>query len=82
MSAAGMESPFAVVRGTSFAAPIVAGLLARQLNTIDKERADAAIAVLVAQATDLGARGVDKIYGNGLVGNDLRPPEQLALTAH
>ena len=78
MSAASMESPFGVVRGTSFAAPIVAGLLARQLNTINKERADAAIAALVAQATDLGARGVDKIYGNGLVGNDLRPPEQLA----
>ncbi len=36
------------------------------------------MAALVAQATDLGARGVDKIYGNGLVGEELRPPEQLA----
>jgi subtilisin family serine protease len=78
MSAAGIESPFGVVRGTSFAAPIVAGLLARQLSAINKEQADAAVAALVAQAADLGARGVDKVYGNGLVGNDLRPPEQLA----
>jgi hypothetical protein len=81
MSAAGIDAPFGVVRGTSFAAPIVAGLLARQLTTINKSQADAAIAALVARATDLGSKGVDKIYGNGLVGNDLRPPEQLALTA-
>lgn len=79
MSAAGIDAPFGVVRGTLFAAPIVAGLLARQLSAVNKEQADAAIAALVAQATDLGAKGVDKIYGNGLVGNDLRPPEQLGL---
>jgi subtilisin family serine protease len=78
MSAAGIESPFGLVRGTSFAAPIVAGLLARQLSAVNKELADAAVAGLVAQATDLGSRGADKIYGNGLVGNELRPPEQLA----
>jgi hypothetical protein len=81
MSAAGIDAPFGVVRGTSFAAPIVAGLLARQHSAVDKEQADAAIAALVAQATDLGARGVDKIYGKGLVGEGLRPPEQLSLTA-
>lgn len=78
MSAAGIESPFGLVRGTSFAAPIVAGLLARQVSAVNKEQADAAVAALVAQATDLGAKGVDKIYGNGLVGGDLRPPEKLA----
>ncbi|MBL8271455.1 S8 family serine peptidase [Steroidobacter sp.] len=78
MSAAGVESPFGLVRGTSFAAPIVAGLLAAQLSAVNKEQADAAVAALVAQATDLGAKGVDKVYGNGLVGNDLRPSEQLA----
>jgi hypothetical protein len=78
MSAAAIEAPFGLVRGTSFAAPIVAGLLARQLTAIDKAQADAAIANLVAQATDLGARGFDTIYGYGLVGNELRPPEQLA----
>jgi subtilisin family serine protease len=80
MSAAGIEAPFGVVRGTSFAAPIVAGLLARRLPALNKAQADAAIAALVSQATDLGARGVDKIYGNGLVGEELRSPEQLALS--
>lgn len=78
MSAAGIESPFGVVRGTSFAAPIVAGLLARQLGAINKDQADSAVATLASQATDLGARGVDKVYGNGLVGNELRPSEKLA----
>jgi hypothetical protein len=83
MSAAGIDAPFGVVRGTSFAAPLVAGLLARQLVAVGgKEQADLAIANLIAQATDLGARGVDKIYGNGLVGDDLRPPEKLASVAN
>ena len=43
-----------------------------------KKQAEAAVALLVAQATDLGARGTDKIYGNGLVGDDLRMSEKLA----
>lgn len=81
MSAASIESPFGRVRGTSFAAPIVAGLLARQLSAVNREQADAAVASLVGQATDLGARGLDKVYGNGLVGEALRPPEQLAASA-
>ena len=81
MSAAGIESPFGLVRGTSFAAPIVAGLLAKQLSTIGKEQAEAAVTSLIAQAADLGAKGVDKIYGYGLVGNELRPSEKLAAAA-
>jgi hypothetical protein len=68
MSAAATEHPFALVRGTSFAAPIVSGLLAAQLHQPDRANADAAIVALTAQAIDLGARGPDKIYGSGLVG--------------
>lgn len=78
MSAAGIETPFAKVRGTSFASPLVAGLLARSINAPGKERAESAVAMLVAQATDLGAKGTDKVYGNGLVGDDLRMSEKLA----
>jgi len=78
MSAAGIETPFARVRGTSFASPIVAGLLARNIVTPGKEQAESAVATLLAQATDLGARGIDKVYGNGLVGDDLRMSEKLA----
>lgn len=78
MSAAGIDAQFGLVRGTSFAAPIAAGLLARQLSRVDKQQADAAVAALVSQAVDLGSRGRDKIYGDGLIGEALRPPESLA----
>jgi Subtilase family len=78
MSAAGVTPAFQLVRGTSFAAPIVAGMLAQELTTIDKQRATAAVAALVQRTTDLGPRGRDKIYGDGLVGETVRPSEQLA----
>jgi subtilisin family serine protease len=60
---------FAPVRGTSFAAPIVAGLLAAALDAPDPARRDAAIAALAARAVDLGARGRDEVYGAGEVGS-------------
>lgn len=61
---------YTVVRGTSFASPIVAGLIARDLDAANG--AAQAEAALARSATDLGARGVDRIYGAGLVGSDLR----------
>lgn len=78
MSAAGIEAPFARVRGTSFASPIVAGLLALHISVPNKEQAESAVALLATQATDLGSKGADKVYGNGLVGDDLRMSEKLA----
>jgi hypothetical protein len=56
------------MRGTSFAAPIVAGLLARQLSAADPRAAQSALASLRGDARDLGARGRDDVYGYGLVG--------------
>lgn len=61
MAAAGARGGYLAVRGTSFAAPLVAGLIARQ----------GARAEMLA-ATDLGAPGADPVYGRGLVGFDLR----------
>lgn len=55
-------------RGTSFAAPVVAGLLAARLPTPDREAAQAALSVLAHQAVDAGAPGRDPVYGHGLVG--------------
>ncbi|HKU16653.1 MAG TPA: S8 family serine peptidase [Steroidobacteraceae bacterium] len=78
MAAAGLDTGFALVRGTSFAAPIAAGLFVRQLTQLDRAHAEAALAALTSQAIDLGARGPDKVYGNGLVGDTLRPPPELA----
>ena len=79
MAAAMLSPSFAAVRGTSFAAPIVAGLLAAQLREPDVAGAERAIAALTQQAVDLGSRGFDKVYGNGLVGNSLRTVPALAL---
>lgn len=81
MAAAELSPTFAVVRGTSFAAPIVAGLLAASLHEPNREAATKAIDALAAQATDLGSRGVDKTYGAGLVGDSVRSEAALALAS-
>jgi hypothetical protein len=62
------------VRGTSFAAPIVAAMLATQMPDLDADAAHAVIARLALSALDLGPRGVDPIYGYGLVGESWRVP--------
>lgn len=78
MAAARTPRGYALVRGTSFAAPIVAGLLAEALHSPDKALADAALAGLERRAVPLGARGLDPSYGYGLVGADLAPAPALA----
>lgn len=77
MAAAALSQSFAAVRGTSFAAPIVAGLLAASLREPDRASSAQAIVRLADEAMDLGRKGPDRVYGNGLVGNGLR--SQLAL---
>ena len=69
MAAAGPASGFVKVRGTSFAAPIVAGRL-----TLLRSHGSAAQALeaLAHEAVDLGPPGPDPIYGHGLVGAELR----------
>jgi subtilisin family serine protease len=78
MAAAMLSPTFAAVRGTSFASPIVAGLIATRVHDLNPANAEKAFSQLVAEATDLGARGVDKVYGNGLVGDSLRTAPALA----
>ncbi|MGB5132299.1 MAG: S8 family serine peptidase [Steroidobacteraceae bacterium] len=74
MRAAAPGNGWAEVRGTSFASPIVAGLLAASLANPDPAKAQAAREQLTALAVDLGPKGVDTTYGNGLVGASLRVP--------
>lgn len=69
---AGSEAGYAEARGTSFAAPLVAGLLAQRLTRPDREAAARAVQALVREAIDLGERGRDAVYGEGLVGEALR----------
>ncbi len=71
MAAAGAGG-FTIVRGTSFAAPLVSGLLAEQLAEPEPEAGGQALADLTAAATDLGASGRDPMFGHGLVGEHLR----------
>ena len=71
MRGAAVGGGYAESRGTSFAAPLVAGLLASA-----RARAasgSTAFEQLRAQAVDLGAPGRDPIYGWGLIGEALRP---------
>jgi subtilisin family serine protease len=72
MAAAGADGSFVAVRGTSFAAPLAAGRLARLLPAPDRSGAARAVASLGREAADLGARGPDPVYGRGLVAFALR----------
>ena len=73
--AASGEKGFSRARGTSFAAPLVAGLLAIGYDAASGVEASAskrAIDALVQDAVDLGPPGRDPTYGHGLVGERLR----------
>ncbi|WP_241241871.1 S8 family serine peptidase [Sphingobium algorifonticola] len=55
------------VRGTSYAAPLVAARLVQHYPVADPARRAAAIRALDAEARDLGGKGADKTYGRGLI---------------
>lgn len=69
----------AAVRGTSFAAPLVAASIARHYATLAPDRvapdriADV-LHIIDASARDLGQRGPDNRFGRGLVCGDCRTP--------
>src|ERR1700688_5063350 len=70
LAAAGSNHTYAAVRGTSFAAPFVAALLASGLAAPNSADAAAAVEQLAKTAIDLGPPGRDLTYGYGLVGAD------------
>jgi len=78
LAAAEVRGGYALVRGTSFASPIVAGLLALDFKAPDPSTAREAVAALARRAQDLGAPGWDPVYGFGLVGAELRRQPALA----
>ena len=80
IAAATPSGGYVAVRGTSFSAPIAAGLLAQRLPHPDPAQARAAVAALSSGAVDLGAKGIDTTYGAGLVGNGIRPDIQTLKT--
>ncbi len=71
VSAVPGSPPYRQVRGTSYAAPIVAGLLARDLPRPDPEAARRALAALVREAK--GTDGsISNATGHGVVGTEVR----------
>ena len=78
-AAASGTHAFVAVRGTSFAAPFVAGLLAAGYQSASPEGARAALARLAAEARDLPQAPRDGV-GRGLVAERLRtPPDTVGL---
>jgi len=78
-AAANGAQGFVPVRGTSFAAPFVAGLLAATYQVATPAGAGAAIAQLTTTAHELPSAPRDG-YGRGLVAEDLRTaPDAVAL---
>jgi len=72
LSAAVGNPAWRAVRGTSFAAPLVAALLAEQLPAPDPARAAQAVAALARQAVRPAGVTVSNETGYGIVGADLR----------
>jgi hypothetical protein len=75
VSAAPGTPPYRQVRGTSFAAPIVAALLSKTLPQPDRAGAARALALLTAQAVregDAAGNTVSNETGHGVVGASLR----------
>lgn len=64
------------VRGTSFAAPLVAATLARFYPAPSMGQLHGAIARVDAEARDAGARGADPVFGRGIVCEPCRTPAQ------
>ena len=73
MLAAAVGAGYQPVRGTSFAAPIVAGVLAAQCAAHENACGARGVEELSKQAVRLGPQPV---YGAGLVGESVRTPSQ------
>jgi subtilisin family serine protease len=71
-AAAGIKHDYAAVRGTSFAAPIVAALLAAELISPDANEVPSVLQTMENRALDLGPAGKDLTYGFGLLGEEFR----------
>lgn len=72
MAAANGAAGFDSVRGTSFASPIVAALLAGKIDEPDPLQARAAVDALSRIALHRGSAGRDLTYGFGVVGTEYR----------
>jgi len=65
--AMGLNGDQFLVSGSSFSAPHVAGAIAVLYDLFPNLTADDMIDLVTSTATDLGAPGVDSVYGHGLI---------------
>jgi hypothetical protein len=65
LSAISAPDKYGQVRGTSFAAPVIASLFARGLQQPDAAQREREIGQWARLATDLGKKGRDDVYGAG-----------------
>ena len=72
MLAASSSGKYAAVRGTSYASPLVAGLIARLLANEDRVGVEQVVQQLAATAADRGSSRRGGRHGYGLVGMELR----------
>lgn len=72
VSAVPGSPPYRQVRGTSYAAPIVAALLARHVPRPDREAARRALAALAREAGGGNPGSVSNATGHGVVGAEVR----------
>jgi len=61
------DGKLVALRGTSFATPFVAARLLSHYPAANISQIEAAVNGLIREAKDLGKKGPDKIYGNGLI---------------
>lgn len=75
---------YASMSGTSMAAPMVSGAAALLMQMWPRLRADQVATILLVTATDLGAPGIDPIYGRGLLNIEkaLQPVGMLTTTTY
>lgn len=72
--APGPKGRYAAVRGTSYAAPLVAGLAAQLTPAPSLGTAARTVAELARRASDLGVAGPDPVYGHGGLALDFAKP--------
>ena len=67
IKAASPDGKLVSLRGTSFAAPLVAARLISHYPSAEIGSIESAVRALIGEARDLGKKGADKVYGHGLV---------------
>ncbi|MEM7571020.1 MAG: S8 family peptidase, partial [Pseudomonadota bacterium] len=77
--ASGLDNDEFLVSGSSFSAPHVSGAIAVLYDLFPELTADEMIELITSTATDLGAPGIDTIYGHGLINLEaaLQPQGQM-----